>query len=111
MNRLRIIIIGLFTIIISLLLGSCTNSNNAKNTNEDNIEIYQLIIHRIYSIDNSFGKAIDIQYLYIVNTTDDNTGDPGITKQPNQKVFQEIMDGINAKLIDLPSECCLDKWL
>jgi len=83
MNKLRLYIIALFPIIILLFLVSCKSSNKS---NKDTIEIYQLIIHRIYSKDNSFGKAININYLYIVNITNDNSGDPGITTQPNQKL-------------------------
>ncbi len=87
-------------ILISLFVISCKNNISRIN---DTIEIYQLIIHRIYSKDNSFGKAINIKYLYILNTTNDNVGDPQITKQPNQYLSKEIMDGIDEKLTDLPS--------
>jgi hypothetical protein len=101
MKKLRLGNLAILPIIILILLVGCKNSNY---TNKDSIEIYQIIIHRIYSKDNSFGEAIDIKYLYIVNITSDNAGDPTITKQPNQKISKEIMDGVQSKLTDLPSK-------
>jgi hypothetical protein len=99
MKKLRLRPVFYFMILISLFLVGCKSNYS---DNKDNIEIYQLIIHRIYSKDNSFGKAIDIKYLYIIKTTNDNVGDPQITKQPNQNISKEIMDGIEEKLTDIP---------
>lgn len=89
----------LLAVIISLSLVGCRIENNANN---DSIEIYQLIIRSTYLKDNSFGKPVDIKYLYILKDTDDGVGDPRIAKHSSQKVTNEIMDGINTNLSDLP---------
>ena len=91
----------MFVIIILLPSGGCSNANITTN---DDIEIYQLLIHYVYLEDNSFGKPVDIAYLYILKDTDDGIGDSRITKQPSQRITDEVMSGISAKLSDLPLE-------
>jgi len=99
MKRMSIVFTLLLAVIIPLSLTGC--GSESKTTN-DSIEIYQVIIRNVYLNDNSFGKPVDIKYLYILKDTDDGIGDSEITQQPSQKITDEVMDGISSKLSDLP---------
>jgi len=92
------------TLLVIIILLSLTGCGNTSITNNDSIEIYQLLIHYVYLEDNSFGKPVDIKYLYILKDTDDIVGDSQTTEQPSQRITDEVMDGISTKLSDLPLE-------
>jgi hypothetical protein len=94
-------LVNSITIICILLILSGCGTKNISIT--DKSEIYQLIIHKMFSKDNSFGKAVDIHFLYINKWTRDYF-DKGnnITPQPTQQLSKEIMNQIDIKLSDLP---------
>ena len=91
----------LFAAFVLLSMPGCKAE---KPTSIDSIEIYQQIIRNIYLVDNSFGKPVDIQYLYILKATDDGVGDSRIEKLPSENIPNEIIDGICTKLSDLSPE-------
>lgn len=98
--KMRVFVNSISMICLLIFLSGCVTKNISIN---DKSEIYQLIIHRMFSKDNSFGKAVDIHFLYINKLTRDYSDkDNKITPQPNQQLSQELMNQIGYKLSDLP---------
>ena len=96
----QVLVNSISIICLLIFLSGCATKNISIN---DKSEIYQLIIHRMFSRDNSFGKAVNIHFLYINKWTRDyNDKDNNITPQPNQQISQELMNQIGFKLSDLP---------
>lgn len=98
MKRLNRILILLILIINSLPLASCSDTIITDN---DRVEIYQLVIRKMVLEDNSFGKAVDISYLYILKNTDDGIGGEEIPNLPSEVFSDEIMEEIGTKLSDV----------
>ena len=98
MKRLNGILILLIVVISSFPLSGC---GNATITDNDRVEIYQLAIRKIVLGDNSFGKAVDIGYLYILKTTDDSIGGKEIPNLPSQVLGDVVMERIETKLSDV----------
>ncbi len=98
MKRLNSILILLIVAISFFPLVSCGRTTI---TNNDRIEIYELAIKTIVLRDNGFGKAVNIDHLYILKNTDDRIGGKEIPNLPSQALGDVVMRELETKLSDL----------
>lgn len=101
MKRLNSILLLLILAISSFPLASC---GDAPITDNDRVEIYQAVIREMVLVDNSFGKPVNINYLYILKNTDDGIGGEEIPSLPSVVFSDEIMEELETKLSDVAQQ-------
>jgi hypothetical protein len=101
MKRLNKILFLLILVISSFPLASC---GDVPVTDNDRVEIYRAVIREMIFVDNSFGKPVSINHLYILKNTDDGIGGEEIPNLPSEVFSDEIMKELETKLSDVAQQ-------
>ncbi|HQY90043.1 MAG: hypothetical protein WAU00_23515 [Caldilinea sp.] len=109
----------LLVVLLVVLLAGCTPlatldnpsdaaaselSNVATSASINAAEVYAAVVRRIYTIDDTFGGALQPARVYLIGQTDDRIGDPGLAQLPAQPINAATRQAMVAQLADLPAQ-------
>jgi hypothetical protein len=82
-----------------IILIAC--SSPASLQQADEAAIYAAVIRRIYTQDDTFGGTFQAPTVYVLQTTDDSVGDPGIDQSEPRTLTDIVQREINTSLADM----------
>lgn len=90
-------------LLLSLILLSACSLASAQNQT-DEAAIYSTVIRRIYTQDDTFGGMFQAPTIFILQHTDDTTGDPDSERTDSKFIPAAVQDAIADALVDLPTQ-------
>ena len=74
-------------------------------TEDDQAAIYAAVVRQLYTVDHTFGdQPPNFPVVYLVRSTDDSAGDPGIEKKDSQVIPESVQAAVTKALSDLPAK-------
>jgi ABC-2 type transport system permease protein len=71
---------------------------------DQQVEIYSQIIRQLYTVDNTYDTPPNFPLLYVLNITDDTSGDPNLTSSLQVEIPTDVRDQVTQALADLPTQ-------